>query len=234
MRFRDMTKIFERAAVWTGGAWFVAALSLTAWWYAMRFGQDRAFTGWTAIAVDGLLVSAFAFHHSAFAREPIKRRLASLVPNRLLRSVYVWVASSLLILTDLWWQPVGATIYRVDGWPAWLFAIVQITGVWLIARSVRAIDPLELAGIRNPKMRNEELQTNGVYGLVRHPLYFGWVLVVFGAAHMTGDRLTFAVLTTSYLVVAMPWEEQSLEREFGASYRRYKEAVKWRMVPYVY
>jgi protein-S-isoprenylcysteine O-methyltransferase Ste14 len=132
------------------------------------------------------------------------------------------------------WQPVGGIIYRVDGWPAWIFTIVQIMGVWLIARSVRAIDPLELAGIRNPKMVDAELQTGGVYGVVRHPLYFGWVLIVFVAATLTGDRLTFAVLTTAYLVIAVPWEERSLEREFGASYRRYKERVRWKILPYLY
>jgi hypothetical protein len=229
-----MLNILERAFVWAGGAIFVGSLSLTAWVYAIRFGEDRPPTGWTSIAIDGLLLSVFALHHSAFAREPIKRRLASLIPARLLRSVYVWVASSLLILMDYFWQTVGGVFYRVEGWPAWIFAIVQIAGVWLIAQSVRAIDPLELAGIRNPKMVDEELQTGGVYGLVRHPLYFGWVLVVFGAAHMTGDRLTFAVVTTAYLVIAMPWEERSLERAFGVSYRRYKEAVRWKIVPYLY
>jgi protein-S-isoprenylcysteine O-methyltransferase Ste14 len=34
--------------------------------------------------------------------------------------------------------------------------------------------------------------------------------------------------------MAMPWEERSLEREFGASYRRYKEKVRWKILPYLY
>src|SRR5262249_29853798 len=208
--------------------------AVTAWWYTFRFGVTRPLTGWIAIVIDGLMLSIFAFHHSAFAREPIKRRVASLVPTRLLRSVYVWIASSLLILMYALWQPVGGTIYRVVGWPAWIFAIVQLTGVLLIARSAGAIDPLELAGIRNSKTTDVELQTSGVYGIVRHPLYFGWVLCVFGAAHMTGDRLTFAVLTTTYLVIAMPWEERALEREFGQKYRLYKQAVRRRLLPYLY
>jgi protein-S-isoprenylcysteine O-methyltransferase Ste14 len=226
--------IMERIFVWAGGAIFVASLSLTAWWYAVRFGQDRPLTGWTALAIDALLLTVFAMHHSLFARASTKAGLASLIPARLLRSVYVWFASALLILVDLFWQPVGATLYDIGGWSAWLFAGVQIAGVGLIARSVQAIDPLELAGIRNPKMTDEELQTGGVYRLVRHPIYFGWVLIVFGAAHMTGDRLAFAVLTTAYLVMAMPWEERSLEREFGAAYRDYKQHVRWKIVPYVY
>jgi methanethiol S-methyltransferase len=229
-----MINMLERGFVWAGGTVFVASLMLTAWLYAIRFGDLQLFTGWQSIGVDTLLLTVFALHHSTFAREPIKKRLASLVPTRLLRSVYVWVASSLLIFMDLAWQPVGGIVYRVDGWTAWIFTIVQIIGVMMIAQSVRAIDPLELAGIRNPKMTDEELQTGGVYRLVRHPLYFGWVLIVFGAARMTGDRLTFAILTTTYLVIAMPWEERSLERTFGASYRRYMEKVRWRIVPYVY
>ena len=229
-----MTRFVERAFVWLGGALFVGSLSLTAWWYAWRLGEDRPANGFTPIAVNALLLTAFAFHHSAFARESIKRRLASLVPVRLLRSVYVWTASALLILVDVLWQPVGGTLYRVDGWPRWVFVLVQLCGVVLIAQSVRAISALELAGIRNPKGTDEELKTDGVYGIVRHPLYFGWVLILFGTAHLTGDRLTFAILTTTYLVIAMPWEERSLERAFGESYRRYMGRVRWRILPYVY
>ena len=51
---------------------------------------------------------------------------------------------------------------------------------------------------------------------------------------MTADRLTFAVITTAYLLVAIPWEERSLRRIFGEPYIRYQQAVRWRVVPYVY
>jgi protein-S-isoprenylcysteine O-methyltransferase Ste14 len=73
-----------------------------------------------------------------------------------------------------------------------------------------------------------------VYGLVRHPLYLGWTMCVFGAAHMTGDRLGFAIITTAYLVVAVPWEERSLRRSFGEDYDRYVRTVRWRIVPFIY
>jgi len=69
---------------------------------------------------------------------------------------------------------------------------------------------------------------------VRHPLYMGWVLVVFGAAHMTGDRLIFAAISVWYLAVAVPWEERSLVRSFGDDYRRYTRQVRWRMIPFIY
>jgi protein-S-isoprenylcysteine O-methyltransferase Ste14 len=58
--------------------------------------------------------------------------------------------------------------------------------------------------------------------------------MVFGAAHMTGDRLVFAVTTTAYLIVAIPWEERSLRQSFGDAYDRYMRNVKSRMIPFIY
>ena len=145
----------------------------------------------------------------------------------------MWIASALLILVFIAWRPVGGVLYRTTGWPADAFAAVQLSGVWFIAQSVRAIDALELAGIR-PSRGLGALQVVGPYHLVRHPLYLGWMLALFGAGDMTGDRLVFAATSSLYLIVAIPWEERSLARSFGASYASYKRQVRWRIVPYVY
>jgi protein-S-isoprenylcysteine O-methyltransferase Ste14 len=51
---------------------------------------------------------------------------------------------------------------------------------------------------------------------------------------MTGDRLAFAVLTSAYLVIAIPWEERSLVRSWGDEYRRYQRRVRWRLIPFIY
>jgi protein-S-isoprenylcysteine O-methyltransferase Ste14 len=224
-----MTRLF----VWLGGVMFVTSLAVCVWWYLFVLGQPSLRMGWLPIVVDAILVTVFALHHSVFAREPVKRAMASAIPERLLRSVYVWIASLLLILVCLLWQPVGGDLYDATGWRAVAHASVQLAGIALIAQSVRAIDPLELAGIR-PSSGIDGLQIGGPYRLVRHPLYLGWMLAAFGAAHMTGDRLLFAVLTTLYLAIAIPWEERSLVRSFGESYRRYQQRVRWRMIPFIY
>lgn len=162
--------------------------------------------------------------------------MAAVVPERLLRSVYVWTASLLLIAALALWQRVGGDIYFDGGWRAMLHAAVQLAGLWMIARSVARIDALELAGIRQASTHDasQTLQTGGPYRWVRHPVYLGWVLGAFGAAHMTADRLTFAVITTAYLVAAVPWEERALVRTFGDDYARYAQRVRWRIIPYVY
>lgn len=223
----------ERLFVWLGGVVFVASLASTGWAYLVRFGTARSFAGWQPLLIDTVLVTGFALHHSICARSGIKQALARVIPERLLRSVYVWIASLLLVIVCAAWQPVGGSLYRVGGWSAWAVYAIQFAGVLLVARSVRAIDALELAGIRTGRAR-AALQTGGVYGLVRHPLYLGWTLVVFGATHMTGDRLTFALLTTAYVALAVPWEEQGLAAAFGSDYSRYRRQVRWRILPFVY
>jgi protein-S-isoprenylcysteine O-methyltransferase Ste14 len=225
--------IMSRAFVWVGGALFVASLAWCVWWYVMVLATPAPAGGWPALAADILLLGLFAAHHSVCARPRVKALMTRAVPDSLQRSVYVWIASALLIAVCLAWQRVGGTIYSVAGWRATLHAGLQLLGIALIAWSVAGIDPLELAGIRAEPERGG-LQTAGPYGWVRHPVYFGWVLATFGAPNMTGDRLAFAGITALYLAIAVPWEERSLVRSFGDDYRRYQQHVRWRIVPYVY
>jgi protein-S-isoprenylcysteine O-methyltransferase Ste14 len=145
----------------------------------------------------------------------------------------VWIASILLILVCLFWRPIGGAAFHVQGLLAVVHGAAQAAGVILVALSVRAIDALDLAGIR-PGRPVRELQTRGPYGIVRHPIYLGWMLVAFGTARMTGDRLAFAAISSAYLMIAVGWEERSLEREHGTAYREYRKKVRWRIVPYIY
>jgi hypothetical protein len=234
-----MTRL-ERVFVWAGGTVFVLSLAFAAYTYVVSFGTVRPWTGWTAVAVNAVVFSVFALHHSLFARDTVKQWLTA-IPARLLRSVYVWIASALLAIVFVAWQPVGGALYDLHGAAAWLLIAVQLAGIWLIARAVGKIDPLELAGIHiasptaeGAGVAREPLQITGPYRLVRHPLYFGWVLATFGAPRMTGDRLAFAVIAVVYLIIAVPWEEQSLLQSFGDDYARYQQQVRWRIVPYVY
>ena len=227
--------IAERAFVWTGGGLFVFALACTAWWYWRALGrttiaaEDRT----ARLAFDVFLFSIFALHHSVFARTGIKSWIARAVPERLMRSVYVWIASLLLIALCGLWRPLGGVLYRAPRAVALVLTAVQLAGAFVTWRAVRAIDALELAGIRE-SIASDTLQITGPYRLVRHPIYLGWMLIVFFPATLTADRLAFAAISSIYLILAIPWEERSLEVAFGDAYRRYKATVSWRVIPYVY
>jgi protein-S-isoprenylcysteine O-methyltransferase Ste14 len=228
---------FQSLFQWGGGAIFVLSLAACAYVYLVVWATPAAGGDWAAVAADVTVFALFALHHSLLARAPIKRLVARVVPEALLRTVYVWTASLLLLLVLAIWQRIAGEVYNNTGWRAAVHVAVQLGGLCLTALSVAHIDPLELAGIRpeqQPTGPGETLQTSGPYRWVRHPIYLGWILMVFGAAQMTADRFTFAAVTTAYLVLAVPWEERSLLRTFGPAYARYQRTVRWRIVPFVY
>ncbi len=228
-----------RLLSWLCGVAFVASLLYTFYFYALVLGDQsppRPSPLPFAVVVNLILFGAFAAHHSVFARETIKRRVERIIPPRMERSFYVWVASVLLVVVCVFWQLVSGTVYEVDGLARWPLYAVQLAGVHLTTRAAGFIDPLELAGIRQAERSADAVvfRTDGPFGLVRHPIYLGWILMTFGAPTMTINRLLFAVISSLYLVVAIPWEEKSLLAAFGDRYRAYQSLVPWRLIPGVW
>jgi hypothetical protein len=242
---------------WTGAIVFVLSLSYFVYSYWVVFGRTadgplRA----SAVIWDVALFSAFAAHHSVFAREPVRRRLARTLPH-LERSVYVWVASLLFIVVCWLWQPVAGVVWELDG-PARVAAVVvHVGGIVFSVYSASLIDAFELAGVRQlnaqrptpnsqlfptpnaqrpatPNSQPEEFKTTGPYGLVRHPIYLGWFLIVFAAGTMTMTRFVFAVVSCVYILVAIPFEEQSIRSSSGGAYERYMKRVPRKLIPGLY
>jgi protein-S-isoprenylcysteine O-methyltransferase Ste14 len=193
----------------------------------------------SAIVVNLGLFSVFALHHSVFVRERVRATVARTVPAALERSVYVYIASVLFIVVCASWRPVAGVAWQLDGAAAWPLYALQMWGIWLSVRSAAVIDIWELAGIRQleparPKADRGTFKTVGPYGWVRHPIYSGWFLIVFTATPMTTTRLAFAVISSAYVLIAIPFEEKSLRTSAGAAYEDYMRRVKWKLVPGVY
>jgi protein-S-isoprenylcysteine O-methyltransferase Ste14 len=229
------------AFVWFGTLLFISSLLLLVHAYFVTFDRvtpDGPAAG--AVVIDVGLFSVFALHHSAFARSGVKLWMTRLVSPALERSVYTWIASLLLIAVVLFWRPVPGALYEVRGLWTIPFYTIQFVGVLLTVRSSSTLGILDLAGVS--QVRNDvgssqahvPLVTTGLYGFVRHPLYFSWLLFVFATPHMTMTRLTFAIVSSAYLGIAIPFEERGLIRTFGEEYRLYQREVRWRMLPGVY
>lgn len=220
---------------WLGGLVFVLSLGYFAWSYFFRFGHPAPASGPRrhAVLVNVLLFTAFALHHSVLARSGVKRRLGTLIPPHLERSLYVWVASILFVIVCAAWQQVPGVLYQQQGPLRIAHWSVVAIGIWLTFRSAGVIDPLDLAGIRQASgdTKAPEFRVIGPYHYVRHPIYLGWLLMVFGVPDMTLTRLMFAAISSAYLVLAIPIEERSLVESFGAEYREYQRQVRSRLIP---
>jgi methanethiol S-methyltransferase len=226
---------------WLAALAFAGSLALFAYSYVVVFGGaggDQASASYSALVSGPALVNyglftAFALHHSLFARTGAKEVVRRYVPPSLERSAYTMIASVLFVFVCLWWRPVEGSAWTLSGAGRLLGYTAQVTGVVVTLAGARALDFLELAGVRQAMddTRRHPLETGGVYGVVRHPLYFAWALLVFGAPDMTMTRLSFALISTAYLAIAIPFEERSLVETFGPAYASYQKKVRWRMLP---
>jgi methanethiol S-methyltransferase len=227
---------------WCGAVAFAVALIFFLHSYLVRFGEPARLDARGApVAANVLLFSIFALHHSFLARTGLKTRVQRLVGRSLERSLYTWTASLLFLLVCWYWQPVPGTLYHLSGLAAVPGYALQGIGLAITARASAKLDVLDLAGVRavlsaggRDAAPPPALETEGLYGLVRHPVYLAWFLFVFGAPHMTMTRLVFAFTSTAYLAIAIPFEERSLIQTFGPDYRAYRQRVRWRMIPGVY
>lgn len=227
-------------ASWTGAALFVAALIHFVWRYFGAFGLPASSVDaplWPAAAIDAALFTAFALHHSVFARLGWKARLARRLSPAGERVAYVWVASLLFIAVCAWWQPVGGNAWTMTGVWTWVGRALIAGGLALTLYAAAVLDVFELAGVRPllaPRSRTETIRDDGAYCIVRHPIYLGWLLIVWPVPVMTWTRFIFAAVSTAYLVIAIPFEERALRAHFGDDYAAYSRKVRYRMLPFVY
>lgn len=73
-------------------------------------------------------------------------------------------------------------------------------------------------------MKNKELATNGPYALVRHPLYVGNILIVYGFVAASGIWWTFIVATAFFVFYyppAIEYEDRKLSGIFGESWQEF-------------
>ena len=228
-----------QVCAWMGGLLFVASLGLYVWFFqTIATPGPAGVPVGPAIAWNVALFTLFAAHHSVMARTGAKAWVARTLPAAIERSAYVWVASAMFVAVCLLWRRVPGLLYAVPAPAAWLGTAAQVMGIILTVAGARVIDALDLAGIRQtlaPRAPGPTtIRVVWPFTVVRHPIYLGWALIVFGTPTMTLDRLVWAIVSTGYLVIAIPWEERSLSAAAGPAYQAYQRQVRWRMVPGVY
>jgi protein-S-isoprenylcysteine O-methyltransferase Ste14 len=89
--------------------------------------------------------------------------------------------------------------------------------------------------VRIQEERKQQVVSTGVYGIVRHPMYLGGVLMFAGAPLLLGSGygLLPGLALTVLLMARIRGEEDLLCRELEG-YREYMQKVRYRLVPFLW
>ena len=193
-------------------------------------GPHRSFT--YALAVNAALLGLFAVQHSLMARQWFKRAWTRLVPAPVERSTYVLFSSVALLVLFWKWEPMGRVVWEIDSGTGQLLLYALYGAGWLtVLVATFLINHFDLFGLRQVWLHLRGIpytslvfRTPGLYRMVRHPLYVGWLLVFWSATLMTVAHLVFAIATTAYILLAIQFEERDLIR-LHPEYAEYRRRV---------
>ncbi len=82
---------------------------------------------------------------------------------------------------------------------------------------------------------NQKVIDTGLYGMVRHPMYFATVLLFLAMPLVLGSLISFVIFLAYPFLIAkrIKGEEAFLEQEL-TGYKEYKEKVKYRLLPFIW
>lgn len=203
--------------------------------FAVPKGIDSGAPGaaGVALAADLALLLSFAVVHSLLARRGVQRRLAAVVSEPLVRSVFSIVAGLQMIALLALWRPLPEPVWSLASPLARAVVWGIFASAWgLVLWALWAVEPTRLFGLRDAwaaalgrRDPPAELAHRGPYRYLRHPLYAATVVAFFAAPDLSRGRLLLAVVLSAYIVVGLRFEERDLARRLGERYLAYRRAV---------
>jgi len=180
----------------------------------------------------GLAWLSFGAVHSILAGPKAKHRLGQTLgpyyrlSYNVLATVHiaaVWVFGQ----TVLSLEP-----YPLDPASATALTVLRVLGVLILITALREYDLGRFSGLAqirahklgNPDPGDEPLRTGGLHRFVRHPLYLGAYLILWGGAQ-NDFGLGTAVWGSLYLFIGARHEERSLLALYGGAYTDYQTRV---------
>ena len=147
-------------------------------------------------------------------------------------SIYLlWISWFIVMPLDgkrFQWSPPFPAWLEVFGWG------LLIASLYLIFQSTTE-NTFASTMVRIQTERQQRVITTGVYRFVRHPMYLGVVLMMFGAPLLLGSIWSLPIAVISFLVLIgrIIGEEKMLVNELEG-YADYAKRVRYRLIPFIW
>ena len=219
----------------------VFAAAVLAMMAAMFFGLSESFGAvpWPwALLANGLLILQFPLVHSALLTGPGGRLLARLIPGphgaTLATTTYALIASVQLLALFALWTPSGIVWWRAEGAVLWAICAAY-AAAWLLLMKASfdagaevqsgALGWLSLLARIRPVF--PDMPTQGLFRLIRQPIYVAFALTLWTVPVWTPDQLALALSLTAYCLLAPRLKERRFAKRYGLRFARYRSAVPY-------
>jgi protein-S-isoprenylcysteine O-methyltransferase Ste14 len=111
---------------------------------------------------------------------------------------------------------------------------LYVAGWWIMTLAMK-VNPFAVPVVRLQEERHQRVIDTGIYAVVRHPMYAGFVPMVVGPALWLESYVAalVAIVPIAVLAVRSVFEERFLQRELKG-YDAYTERVRYRLIPFVW
>ena len=170
----------------------------------------------------------YFFLHSFLATDLVKSFLKRVMGQgfRFYRLIYSLISTlGLAFLFLLNGLIPSSPIFESVGILRYTGLVLAAWGVIVIRLAFREYNLSSFLGLQSEE--EGTLKRNGILRNVRHPIYTGIILLVFGFI-LVNPKITTLVSSICillYLAIGIYFEEEKLVKTFGDSYRRYQEEV---------
>ena len=216
----------------------IAVLSMMA---AMFFGMSESVgtVPWPwAILANAALILQFPLVHSVLLSKRGTQIVARLIPGphggTLATTTYAIIASLQLSALFLLWTPSGIIWYRAEG-TTFVLICTAYAATWVLLLKASfdagaevqsgALGWMSLLGKIKPVF--PDMPTQGLFRLIRQPIYVAFALTLWAVPVWTPDQLALAISYTAYCLLAPRLKEKRFEQRYGADFHRYRANVPY-------
>jgi methanethiol S-methyltransferase len=105
--------------------------------------------------------------------------------------------------------------------------LASAMGIIICSKSLKEISFSSFLGLSKGNTISDKLIIKGIYSYMRHPLYFGLLLIFSGyfLVSATVGSLIHLLCLVVYLPIGIYFEEKNLVQKYGGEYENYKKKV---------